>query len=175
MKITINILFYIFLISCNQHNSTNTSKSLVSINNKCNFETYVEYLDSLPLYNKPEGQIINYFRFEDNPDYDFGGGFLFKNSEIGWLQIGQDTNNPQLENYWIKSDFIKVGTTNYDGQKISLYKEATVESKVTGFILEESYVNVLECNNDWVFVEKDNNKGWLSPEYICNNPETNCN
>lgn len=144
-------------------------------NLKCNFETYLEYKDSVPLFMSPNGKIVKYFRFEDDPEYDFGGGFLFKNAQLGWLQIGKDEFNPDLEGYWIKSDFIKIGTTNYDNHQISLYEKPNKNAKITGYLNEESYLNVLNCDSNWVYVIKGDNSGWLSPEFICNNSETNCN
>ena len=75
-----------------------TKYSKPEINLKCNFETYIEYKDSLPLFVKPNGKTAKYFRFEDDPEYDFGGGFLFKNSELGWLQIGKDEFYPDMKN-----------------------------------------------------------------------------
>lgn len=184
MKVIFYILGFLIISACGESKKRNHSKKTesssielikMSNNKNCDFETYVKYSDSLPLYDNANGQIVKYFRFEDNPEYDFGGGFLFKNAELGWLQIGKDNFNPALENCWIKSDFIIVGTNNYGGQKIPLYKEANTDSDNIGYIYEESYLNVLNCHNDWVFVSKDGNKGWLSPEYICTNPETNCN
>ena len=145
------------------------------LNTKCNFETYIVYKDSLPLFEKPNGKIAKYFRFEDDPEYDFGGGFLFKDSELGWLQIGKDESNPDLENFWIKSKFIRIGTTNYGNSQIKLHKGPNKNSEITGYINEESYLDVLNCNSDWVFVQKGDNKGWLAPEFICTNSETNCN
>lgn len=184
MKVIFYILILFTISACGESKKRDLSNNIevvskdlpkVTLNNQCHFETYVKYIDSLPVYDKANGQIIKYFRFEDNPNYDFGGGFLFKDSELGWLQIGKDEYNPELENYWIKSDFIEVGTNNYKGQEISLRKEPTMDSEITGVIIEESYLNVLNCKNDWVFVEKEKTKGWLSPKYICTNSETNCN
>lgn len=153
----------------------NNLSSDLKNNLKCNFETYLEYKDSVPLFMNPNGKIVKYFRFEDDPEYDFGGSFLFKNAELGWLQIGKDEFNPDLEGYWIKSDFIKIGTTNYDNNQISLYEKPDENSKITGYLNEESYLNVLNCDSNWVYVIKGDNSGWLSPKFICNNSETNCN
>ena len=154
--------------------NANVSRKLKNLL-KCNFETYLEYKDSVPIFINPNGKIAKYFRFEDDPEYDFGGSFLFKNAELGWLQIGKDEFNPDLEGYWIKSDFIKIGTTNYNNQIISLYEKPSKDSKVTGYLNEESYLNVLNCDSKWVYVIKGDNSGWLSPEFICNNSVTNCN
>jgi len=155
-----------------------TPKTLVSkpkFSVKCNFETYIKYKDSLPLYTRPNEEITKYFRFEDDPEYDFGGGFLFKNSELGWLQIGKNEYTPELENYWVKSSYIEIGTTNYANEKIPLFEKPDKKSKIVGNIYEESSLNVLNCDSNWVYVQKEGNKGWLAPEFICTNSETNCN
>ncbi len=194
MKLITKIIILLLIISCDskvskskiekEHSELKKPELKVEINNrstefknnlKCNFETYLEYKDSVPLFMSPNGKIVKYFRFEDEPEYDFGGGFLFKNAELGWLQIGKDEVNPDLEGYWVKSDFIKIGTTNYDNHQISLYEKPDKNSKITGYLHEESYLNVMNCDSNWVYVIKEDNSGWLSPEFICNNPLTNCN
>lgn len=142
---------------------------------KCDFETYVEYQDSLPLFAEPNGEIKTYFRFEDDPTYEYGGGFLFKTSILGWLQIGNDKNYGNLEGYWIQSDYIKIGTKNYSQAQIPLYENPSLNSEIQGYILEEVSLNVLNCESEWVFVEYNGKLGWLSPEAICVNPVTNCN
>ena len=62
---------------------------------KCNFSTYVIYKDALPIYESPDGKIIQYFRFEDE--------FILT-----------------LEGFWVKSEYIEVGTTNYANDTISI-------------------------------------------------------
>ncbi|QWG09903.1 SH3 domain-containing protein [Flammeovirga kamogawensis] len=194
MKFLIYTITIIFFLSCskdkkniksdfkpNHKQLESTEKNITEsvekpfLTTKCNFETYVVYKDSLPLFENPEGKIIKYFRFEDDPEYDFGGGFLFKDSKKGWLQIGNDRFYPELENFWIKSKFIEIGTTNYDNSKIELYSEPNKKSNVSGYIYGESYLNVLKCDCDWVYVENGESKGWLSREKICTNPVTTCN
>lgn len=183
MRIFKLLIILMYLVACNEAKNTNknesNSKTKIIIKNlhktKCNFETYIVYKDSLPIYSKPKGKIVQHFRFEDDPDYDFGGGFLFKNSDNGWLQIGKNELNPELESYWIQSKYIQIGTTNYNNQKIPLFETPNKGSKKTGFLKEESYLNVIDCNNNWAFVKKDNLQGWIQPEFICTNPITNCN
>lgn len=145
------------------------------LNRSCYFETYIEYKDSLPLYKKPNGDIAKYFRFEDDPEYDFGGSFLFKSSKMGWLEIGADEVHAELEGFWVQSEFIMIGTTNYTNASITLYASPENTSEITGYIKEESQLNVLNCASDWVYVQKGSNRGWLAPEFICTNSETPCN
>ena len=183
MKFSSLIIFLLCFISCNGFKYKDEENSKKQKNLKpnvesipiCNFETYVIYKDSLPIYSKPNGKIIQYFRFEDDPNYDFGGGFLFKNSDNGWLQIGKNELNPELESYWIQSKYIQIGTTNYNNQKIPLFETPNTNAKKTGFLKKESYLNVIDCNNNWALVKKDNLKGWIQPEFICTNSTTNCN
>lgn len=184
MEKIIFLLTLLIFISCNnEKNDLNNAKVLTDQSkivkaktySICCLETYLEYKDSLPLYSKPNEKIVKYFRFEDDPEYDYGGSFVFKQSKLGWLQIGKDEFYPDLEGFWVKSEFIKIGTTNYDNSKIPLFKKPNKNSKIIGYLAQESYLNVLNCQNDWVFVEKDNKFGWLSPNYICTNPVTNCN
>ncbi|MEN8817397.1 MAG: hypothetical protein ABF274_11090 [Nonlabens sp.] len=181
-----SIFIVIFaIISCKKNSTTelnNTAEIVVAHKNeitldlfKCEFETYIVYKDSVPIYSEPNGAIFRYFRFEDDPEYDFGGGFLFKNSKNGWLQIGKDEFYPEYENYWIQSKYIQIGTNNYADDKIPLYKEPNKMSNEIGVIEKESYINVLDCENKWAFVKVGEVTGWVAPEYICTNPQTNCN
>ncbi len=142
---------------------------------KCNFETYLEYLNSVPIYEKADTPIVSNFKFEDDPEYDFGGGFLFKNSKDGFLQIGKDPFYPAMENLWVHHTNIKIGTTNYDGSKIPIYQDPKVESIIVEYIVGENYFDAWACNGQWALVEYNGILGWLSPEYQCNNPVTNCN
>ena len=183
MKILYTILILLCLASCNRlkksdHKETSaTSHKMIKTQNNspCNFETYLIYDDSVPIFLEPKGKIIKYFRFEDNPEYDFGGTLLFKNATKDWLQIGKNQLNPELENYWIQSKYIQIGTTNYNHQKIPLFEQPNKNAKTTGFLKEESYLNVLACHHKWAYVKKDELEGWLPPEFICNNSVTNCN
>ena len=127
------------------------------------------------MFAVPEGEVAKYFRFEDDPEYDYGGGFVFKDAKRGWLQIGKDKFNPELENYWIPSTYTEISTTNYAGDTISLYKKPFEKEVVTGYIRQESLLNVLECNKNWAYVKKGEDEGWLAPEHICTNPVTTCN
>ncbi|NHN27952.1 SH3 domain-containing protein [Flavobacterium jejuense] len=181
------LLFQIIflLISCKNNKETGAlSKTSTNdkinidtliIETKCSFETYVVYKDSIPLFELPEGNIVKYFRFEDDLEYDYGGGFLFKKSANGWLQIGKDEFNPKFENLWIKSENIEISTNNYADNKINLYEKPTKNSQIIGYINKEVRLNVINCSSDWVFVKYNNIKGWLPFENICTNPVTNCN
>jgi|GEM_PF-1945728 len=153
----------------------NLEDSVVKKSFNCNFETYLKYKDSIPLFASPNGKIIRYFRFEDDPDYDFGGTLLFNNSELGWLQIGDDDIYPDLKGFWIQSFFVEIGTINYSNQPISVYDQPNKNSEVIGFIESESYLNVNRCYLDWAYIQNGETKGWLAPEFICTNDVTNCN
>lgn len=184
MKLVCIIFALLIISACGELNKPKTYEKAesapyefnkFSLITKCNFETYITYLDSFPLYDNANGKIVKHFRFEDNPEFDFGGVLLFKNSKLGWLQIGKDKFNPELEDFWIKSDIVEVGTTNYNAKNIPLFKKPKRDAEITGQISEESYLNVLNCQDNWVFVEKNGNSGWLAPEHICTNSESNCN
>ena len=56
-----------------------------------------------------------------------------------------------------------------------LYQLPNKNSQITGYIFGESYLKVLDCSNNWVYIKKGINEGWLAPEFICTNPVTNCN
>lgn len=187
MRVVLYFFILIFCCSCFEmktENEIENVKEVIVENNrsvskpymaKCSLATYVVYQDSMPLFERPNGKIIKYFRFEDDPEYDFGGGFLFVNSEKGWLQIGKDSVFPEFEKLWVKSSYIKIGTTNYDGSRINLYEKPTKESEIVGYIDDESYFDVLNCDSDWVYVKINSTEGWLAPEFICTNPATTCN
>ncbi|MEO1054148.1 MAG: SH3 domain-containing protein [Bacteroidota bacterium] len=141
----------------------------------CDFTTYVIYRDSLPLYKEPGGEAVLYFRFEDDPEYDFGGGFNFKNSENGYLQINKDEDYPNLEHYWVKSNNIEIGVVSYsESQIVSLYEYPDDKSKSVMTINSGKKLNVFGCQDKWVLVENNGEKGWLAPEDQCNNPVTTC-
>jgi hypothetical protein len=142
---------------------------------KTEFATYVVYEDSLPIYDSANGEVLSYFRFEDDPSYDFGGGFTFSNSMHGWLQVSENESYSKVSSYWIKSSNVMIGTRNYGNEVISLKSQPNDASEISGFIYQETETEVLEFYNNWVYISVDGEDGWLSPEFICTNPMTTCN
>ncbi len=79
---------------------------------------------------------------------------------------------------WIHRSVVGVGTRNYGGQELSVYKEADPDSGISGFIQEETSLKILDVCDDWVKVEFNQAgeviEGWIEKEWVCGNPVTNC-
>ncbi len=142
-------------------------------------ETYVEYKDngSLPIYDAPNGKKIDTFRFEDDPQFDFGKSIEFDDCTIGWFRIKSiSTDLPQndLIGKWVHYSYVRFGTTNYDRSPIPIKKSPNNNSETIGSINDETELYPLSFCNGWILVDHGV-QGWLAPEHICNNEVTNCN
>ena len=63
----------------------------------------------------------------------------------------------------------------YDQKAIILYSNADINSGPKDTISESHYnVKIIKCLKDWVYIDVDNNSGWISPEDQCNLAETSC-
>jgi SH3-like domain-containing protein len=161
--------------------SKESKNSIQAENCYCNIETYVEYKDSLNIYDQPDGEIIRSFRFEDDSIYEGGNGVVLDSAYNGWfriLRLESDQNWNDITGGWIASQNIVIGTNNYSGHPIPLLQNPEDGADSTGAILQESYLHPTNCQGAWVYVkseESDHSEGWLSPLHQCNNPYTNCN
>ena len=79
--------------------------------------------------------------------------------------------------YWIHSSVIAIGTRNYGGQKITLYKEPSEKSAAVFSFTDERDLRVLDMKgDDWVKVRTLDGKytGWVDRNWLCGNSLTNC-
>ncbi len=79
--------------------------------------------------------------------------------------------------YWIHSSVIAVGTRNYGGQKITLFKEPSEKSAAIFSFTGERQLRVLDMKGEeWVKVRTIDGKytGWVDRNWLCGNSLTNC-
>jgi len=75
---------------------------------------------------------------------------------------------------WIHSSVISVGTRNYGGQTIQIL-DSPENGKSIGTITKESYgLRILSLCGSWVKISYKGISGWVSNEWICGIPWTNC-
>jgi len=155
--------------------SNPTDKKVQKIK-KDTFETYLVYKDSLEIYKSPNSEESIFFRFEDDPNYDFGGSLVFDSCFNGWFQIKNNIYYSNSEFKWVKSDNIEVTTTNYkQGSIIEIFRDPLLTSEVIDTIKSETKLNPNMFKNNWIMIDYQNNKGWIKSEDYCTNSTTNCN
>jgi hypothetical protein len=70
-----------------------------------------------------------------------------------------------------------VGTRNYGGQKITLFKEPSEKSAAVFSFTDERQLRVLDMKGEeWVKVRTIDGKytGWVDRNWLCGNSLTNC-
>lgn len=118
---------------------------------------------------------------EDYEDWDEGGSDILTvyNPKNGWWQIHAKLINgkPVEGEAWIHYSVLEMGTRNYGGQALNLYKEPSAESAVVAVIRDqEAPVRPMDMSPDgeWVKVKAKAGTGWIEARWLCGNPYTTC-
>lgn len=126
----------------------------------------------LDIYDTPKGKLIR----KIPPDEEAGYIVYILDVKDDFFNV--DFEELDIKNVWIRKGTLGIVTRNYDSEKLNLYKNPKLESKVSYVLENEQIVKVLNVCNDWAYVEtiSDNKvqKGWLQPDMQCGNPYTTC-
>lgn len=98
-------------------------------------------------------------------------------SQGNWMQLNRAESPEKVEflgTGWVYAPLLGTTTRGYGTEGVSVYASASTESKEIGKISPEKQVKLLGCDRNWVLVQYQELKGWISPESQCPNPLTTC-
>lgn len=162
-------------------NNTQEAEPMHELNGNADldvFTTYIKYEDELETYDKPNGEIYDSFKFETDPEFDFGRTVSFDEAKDGWLRINEIISNLDVDHFkgkWIQAGVAYIGTRNYANQELYIYENPSKNSKVIGSITHELELAILDFQNNWVLIEHNSVQAWLDPSSICTLELANCN
>lgn len=112
-------------------------------------------------------------------------GKLPTNTEVRVLKVQSDwmlvspispkTQNVEFQGQgWVSTALLGLGTRGYGKKTVAIYRQASINSRISGSIPSARFVKLLSCKNSWAQVEKNGLRGWLPSRDQCAVSKTSC-
>jgi len=127
--------------------------------------------------NSPGGKVIAKINPSDFPD---GCMLEIVEASNGWLRIQGTLQSPDNEinlpsnEGWIHSSVVSIGTRNYSGQRIKILDAPNSSKSVGSINIEASGLRIIDLCGNWVKISYKGIAGWVSSDWLCGIPWTNC-
>lgn len=127
--------------------------------------------------NSPGGKVIAKINPSDFPD---GCMFEIVGASNGWLRIQGTLQSPDIEiklpsdEGWIHSSVVSIATRNYSGQRINILDAPNSGKSVGSINIEASGLRIIDLCGNWVKISYNDMTGWVSSDWLCGIPWTNC-
>ncbi|HIF14993.1 MAG TPA: hypothetical protein EYQ86_06640 [Bacteroidetes bacterium] len=187
------MVFLLLMVSCKTENTkqetvetkpiinketvTESSADLNDIICDCSLNAYLKFSPDVVIFDTINGSPVDKFIYNVD-EHEAGFNVDFDASVDGWLRVEDGITGKSgkgLKGLWVRSESVRTNIERYDQKEIVLYSEANINSSPKYTASEPQYnVKVTKCIRDWVYIEVNNNYGWISPEDQCNLAETSC-
>ena len=169
MRNLVLFLGLFLLVACKQSNKSIGDAVLIPIHTQ------------IPLYQKINGSIIDYTMNDTIREvYPFIGIYKIKGS-FAKVEISEFEGEEYIQKVgWIETKYLGTNLNNYSGIT-PIMSEPDQQSTVVFEVINPQwgdYYRILDAYDGWLKIENIYNpqeKGWLAPQYQCNNPYTTCN
>ena len=127
--------------------------------------------------NSPGGKVIAKINPSDFPD---GCMLEIVEASNGWLRIQSSLQGPDNEinlpndEGWIHNSVVSIGTRNYGGQRINILDAPNTGKSIGSINIEASGLRILDLCGNWVKISYRGMTGWVSSDWLCGIPWTNC-
>ncbi len=127
--------------------------------------------------NSPGGKVIAKINPSDFPD---GCMFEIVEASNGWLRIQGTLQGPDNEinlpndEGWIHNSVVSIGTRNYSGHRINILDAPNSRKSVGSINIEVSGLRIIDLCGNWVKISYRGITGWVSSDWLCGIPWTNC-
>ncbi|MBE9126999.1 MULTISPECIES: SH3 domain-containing protein [unclassified Coleofasciculus] len=142
----------------------------------CQMSAYVIDKDSQGL-NVRSGPGKNYETIDKLPTSAVAVFVDIKASQGEWVQVmkAESPENVEFQGTgWVYAPLLGISTRGYGTEGVSVYANASADSRVMGRIPPATEVKLLGCDQSWALVNYEGLKGWIAPEEQCPNPLTTC-